>query len=78
MDLEGIMPEGELGLSGFRRSGKTPCADLLGTGFFQKCCSSVKCASGSHDIINDKNVFASQVEISVYAHISLTAGSLSG
>ena len=78
MSVVDIMPEGELGLSGFRCPGKTPCADLLRTGFFQKCCGGVKRAAGSHDIINDKNVFTSQVEIGFYAHIGLTAGSLPG
>lgn len=78
MSVVDIMPEGELGLSGFRCSGKTPGADLLRIGFFQKCCSGVKRAAGSHDIINDKNVFASKVEIGFYAHIGLTTGSLSG
>lgn len=78
MSVVDIMPEGELGLSGFRCSGKTPGADLLRIGFFQKCCSGVKRAAGSHDIINDKNVFTSRVKIGFYAHIGLTTGSLSG
>ena len=78
MSVVDIMPEGELGLSGFRCSGKTPGADLLRIGFFQKCCSGVKRAAGSHDIINDQDVFTGQVEIGFYAHIGLTAGSLSG
>ena len=78
MNVAGIMPEGELGLSGFRCSGKTPGADLMRIGFFQECCGGVKCAAGSHDIINDKDVFAGQVETGLYAHIGLTAGSLSG
>ena len=78
MNLEGIMPEGELGLSGFRCSGKTPCTDPLRIGFFQKCSRSVQCAAGGHNIINDKDVFAGQIEIGLDAHIRLTAGSLSG
>ena len=78
MNLEGIMPEGELGLSGFRCSGKTPCTDPLRIGFFQKCSRSVQCAAGGHNIINDQDVFAGQIEIGLDAHIRLTAGSLSG
>ena len=78
MSVVDIMPEGELGLSGFRCPGKTPCADLLRTGFFQKCCGGVKRAAGGHNIINDQDVFTGQVEVGLDAHIGLTAGSLSG
>ena len=78
MNLAGIMPEGELGLSGFRCPGKTPCANLIRIGFLQKCCSGVKCAAGGHNVINDQDVFTGQVEVGLDAHIGLTAGSLSG